>query len=436
MILLNKVFLIILVIFVSSCSLDKKTGIWTKTKKIAKEKNVITKELFEDAPKISDEINPNLKINLNSKLVSNSFVDNFNNNNGRIKFDGNLQKKSRFRFSKIDNFKDFEPEIVFSKKNIIFFDNKGSIFKFDDSSRLLWKKNHYTKKERKLKPILSLGSNNDTLIVSDNIAKVYAVKIDTGELIWTKTSSAPFNSQIKVYNNKLYVVDFNNTLKCFSIDDGSLIFEFKTENSFIKSQKKLSLILIDNIVYFNNSIGDITAVNMETGDLIWQTPTRSSLELGDSFFLKTSDIIGSKDTLLFSNNKNQFFSIDTKTGILNWEQKINSDLRPTLINNLIFTVTNEGYFIILDNVSGKIKRATDLFYKYKPKLRKKIKPVGFIVGSKNIYLSTNNGRLIIADIISGKVLSILKIDNTIISRPFVLNQDIFVIKENAIIRLN
>ena len=37
MILLNKVFLIILVIFVSSCSLDKKTGIWTKTKKIAKE---------------------------------------------------------------------------------------------------------------------------------------------------------------------------------------------------------------------------------------------------------------------------------------------------------------------------------------------------------------------------------------------------------------
>jgi len=435
-ILLNKIFLIIVIIFLNSCSLDKKTGIWTKTKKIAKEKNVIIKELFKDAPKISNEINPNLKINLNSKLVSNSFVNNYNNNNGRIKFDGNLKKKSRFRFSKIDNFKNFEPEIIFNKKNIIFFDNKGSIFKFDDSSRLLWKKNYYTKREKKLKPILSLGANNEILVVSDNIAKVYAIKIDTGELLWTKTNSAPFNSQIKIYDNRIYVVDFNNTLKCFSTEDGSLIFEFKTENSFIKSQKKLSLILIDKVVYFNNSIGDITAVNMESGDLIWQTPTRSSLELGDSFFLKTSDIIGSKDTLLFSNNKNQFFSIDAKTGILNWEQKINSDLRPTLINNLIFTATNEGYLVIVDNISGEIKRATDLFYKYKPKLRKKIKPVGFIVGSKNIYLSTNNGRLIIADIVTGKVSSILKIDNTIISRPFVLNQDIFVIKENAIIRLN
>ena len=76
MILLNKIFLIILIIFLNSCSLDKKTGIWTKTKKIAKEKSVITKELFADAPKISNEINPSLKINLNSKLVRNSFINN------------------------------------------------------------------------------------------------------------------------------------------------------------------------------------------------------------------------------------------------------------------------------------------------------------------------------------------------------------------------
>ena len=175
---------------------------------------------------------------------------------------------------------------------------------------------------------------------------------------------------------------------------------------------------------------------MNNGDLIWQTPTRSSLEIVDSFFLKTSDIIGNKNSILFSNNKNQFFSLDVKTGILNWKQKINSSLRPTFINDLIFSVTDEGFLIVMDNKNGKIIRATDLFKKYKTKKRRKIKPVGFIVGSKNIYLTTNNGRIIIADLSSGKILSILKIDNTIISRPFVLNQNIYIIKENAIIRLN
>ena len=40
-----------------------------------------------------------------------------------------------------------------------------------------------------------------------------------------------------------------------------------------------------------------------------------------------------------------------------------------------------------------------------------IEPVGFIVGSKNIYLTTSHGRLIIIDIATGKPTSVIKIDN-------------------------
>ena len=36
----------------------------------------------------------------------------------------------------------------------------------------------------------------------------------------------------------------------------------------------------------------------------------------------------------------------------------------------------------------------------KKKKRLRIKPVGFIVGSKNIYLTTDHGRLMIIDIIT------------------------------------
>ena len=435
MILINRTIFILLFFLLLGCSLDKKSGIWTKSKKILAEKNIKTKELFKEDPALDKEINPNLRVNLTSKLLSNSFVGNKDNNNGRIKYDGDLKKKSSFRFSKIDNFDNFEPEVIFHDKDIIFFDNKGSIFRFDENTKLIWKKNYYSKREKKLKPILSLAANTNVLIVSDSITKFYAININNGDLIWTKNNDAPFNSQIKIFENKFYVVDNNNTLKCFSIKDGSLIFEFKTEKAFIRSQKKMSLILIDEYVYFNNSIGDITAVDINSGDLIWQTPTRSTLELGDPFFLKTSDIVGNKDNLFFSNNKNQFFSIDAKSGVLNWKQKINSDLRPTLINNFIFTITNEGYLVIIDIASGEIKRANYLLANYKKKKRDRIKPIGFVVGSKNIYLTTSNGRLMIVDILTGKVLSTLKIDNSKISRPFILNQNMFIVKENAIIKI-
>ena len=54
----------------------------------------------------------------------------------------------------------------------------------------------------------------------------------------------------------------------------------------------------------------------------------------------------------------------------------------------------------------------------------------------NIYLSTDHGRLMVIDIQSGRTKSILKIDNDKISRPFVLDKNLYVVKENAIIKLD
>ena len=434
---MSKLLGIFLLFFlITNCSLDKKTGLWTKTKKIAEKEKIKIKELFKEEKALETEFNPSLKINLSAKLINNSFVNNFNNNNGRINYNGNLKNISKYKFSKIDNFNQFEPEMVFDKDNVIFFDSKGSIVKFDNSSKLIWKKNYYSKSEKKLKPILFFANNKDTLIVADNISKYYALNIHTGELLWTKNNSAPFNSQVKIYKDKFFVIDFENILRCYSVNDGAELWRVKTEKSFIKSQKKLSLIVVANKIYFNNSIGDISAIDIKSGNLLWQKPTQSSAIYEDAFFLKTSDLIANNNTILFSNNKNEFFSLDIKTGIMNWKQKINSNIRSTLVDNLIFSISMEGFLFIVDIRSGNILRVTDIFRQFKKKKRSKIKPVGFIVGSKNIYLTTDNGRLMIIDIKSGRATSILKIDSGKISRPFVLNQNLFIIKENSIIRLN
>ena len=428
-----RIFLIFF--FVSNCSLNQ-SAFWTKEKKIEEEKKFTIKKFTKEKKVLEKEFNPNLKITLSAKLIENSFINNLDNNNGRLNYNGNLKSISRYKFSKIDDFYQFEPEIVFDNNSVIFFNNNGSILKFDESSRLIWKKNYYTKLEKKLKPILFFANNKDTLIVTDNIAKYYAINIKTGELLWSKNNTAVFNSQVKIYKDKFLVVDFENILRCFSIKDGKKIWEIKSEKSFINSQKIFSLIIVDNNVYYNNSIGDITAVNIDSGSLLWQTPTQSNTVYEESLFLKTSDLIANNNSIIFSNNKNEFFSLDIKTGTINWKQKINSSLRSTLVDNIIFAISLQGYLNVIDNQSGNIIRITDIFNQLNKKKRSKIKPVGFIVGSKNIYLTTDHGRLMIIDIVSGRTKSILKIDNDKISRPFVLNQNLYIIKENSIIRLN
>jgi outer membrane protein assembly factor BamB len=410
--------------------------LWTESKKIETVNDLVVNELFKDEEAFNKEFNSNVKIQLKSNPTKNSFVNNLNNNNGRVSYNGSLKSISRFKFSTIDNFDQIEPEILFYGDNIIFFENKGSIFNFDKFSKLIWKKNFYKKFEKKAKPELSLANDKKTLIVADNLAKYYAMNIKTGELIWAKTNVAPFNSQIKIYDDKFFVTDFDNVLRCYSIKDGSELWNVKTDTAFIKSKKKLSLVILNGNIYFNNSIGDISAVDIKTGNLIWQTPTQSSLIYENSFLLQTSDLIADDDTILLSNNRNEFFSFSANTGALNWQQKINSNIRPTLIENLIFTVTIEGFLVVIDNKTGNIIRITNVFDKIKKNKRSKIKPVGFIVGTKNIYLTTDNGLLILIDISSGRSSSILKVDNEKISRPFILNKNLFIIKDNSIIKLN
>ena len=433
---MSKIFqLLLIIIFFSSCSLNKNSKFWTSEtiKEIQDQK---FEKIFDDPKALSQELNTNINLNLNKNFTKNKLSVKFTNNDGRVNFDGSLKKSSKYKFSKIENFYQFEPIIAFNKDNVIFFDDKGTVLQFNNRSRLIWKKNYYTKSEKKSNPILQFANNNKFLIVADNLSKYYMLNLETGDLIWSKNNSAPFNSQIKIYKDRFFLIDFTNTLRCYSLKNGEELWNFQTESALIRSQKKLSMVIVEDVIYFNNSLGDISAVKIDDGALLWQLPTQSDLLYESAFSLETSDIITDKKDLFFSNNKNQFFSIDIKSGSFNWENNVNSNLRPTVVDNFIITVSLEGYLIVIDKITGNIIKVTDIFSGFKPKKRKEILPTGFIVGLENIYLSTNIGRLFVIDIKSGKTISTLKIDKDNISRPFVSNQNLYLAKDNAIIKLN
>ena len=434
---MNKILnIFIILILIPSCSLNKNSKFWTNSEIIISEKNDNYVEVFPRDESLKKEFNSSLRIKFTSKPANNTSTNNQLNNNHRLNFDGTLKKSSRYKFSKIENFGQYQPEISFFEGNVIFFDNKGSILKFSNDSKMIWKKNYYSKNEKKLNPILQFVNNNKFLIIADNLAKYYMLDIKTGNLIWSKKNLAPFNSQIKIFDDKFFIIDLSNTLRCFSLKDGNELWNIKTENSLIRTQKKLSMVIVDKKIYFNNSLGDISAVDITKGELLWQLPTQSNLIYESSFSLETSDLISDKNNLFFSNNKNQFFSIDIKTGSFNWENKINSNLRSTLAGDYLISISIEGYLVITEKNTGKIIRVTDVFQNFKIHKRLKIKPTGFIVGLNKIYLSTSNGRLLVIDISTGKTVSTLKIDNHKISKPFIQNKNLFLIKDNAIIKLN
>ena len=432
---MNKTLLSVLILLIlNNCSASKKVGFWDKDNKDQKQientKTILTKQA-----RLEEEFNSNLYVKIsNGKFNQNSL--NNQNDMGELAYEGVLEKIGKYNFSKFNDFDFINPNPLFYNKNLVFYDNKGAIIFYDENQKILWENNFYNKSEKKIKPRLNFAVKNNILIVTDDVAKYYAINIDTGELLWTKTNIVPFNSNIKIKDDVFYVVDYKNILRSISIQDGSEIWNLKTEESLTKSNTKISIVLDKKNIYFNNSIGDVTAVDIKSGQLVWQLPTQNNNISQNAFQLSNSELVINENTIFFSNNKNEFYSIDTTTGLVNWITEISSDLKPVIIGNLVITISEKGYLYVVDKKSGNIIRINDLYKDYKDKKRKQIKPTGFFIALNKIYLTNSDGKLIIVNSNEGNILNVVKISGGKILQPFINENNLFLISNGSIIKFN
>ena len=424
---------IISLFFLNNCSLNENSRIWKNKKDNSiNPKNI--KKIFSEK-KIITQFNQELKLDLTNVKINNKIVDN-QNNYGFQNYSGSIDKVGNYKFSKLDDVNELNFKPVFLNDGLIFFDKKGSIIRYDNNQKVLWKKNHYSKLEKKLKPKLNFVLVDQNLLITDSISKYYSINVNSGELIWSKNNIYPFNSEIKRSKNKIFVVDYKNTLRCYNINDGSECWNLPTEDSFTISSSNFSLIIDGELIIFTNSIGDVTAVDIDSGLITWQLPTQSSSIINETYNFKVSKLVSDNESIYFSNNKNEFYSIDVKTGTTNWINEINSNLTPIISSNLIFTVSNEGYLYVIEKNNGNIIRISDLYIDYKIKKRKNVKPIGFAIGDKKLYLTNTDGKMIIVDLNLGKVIGVEKIAGNFTSRPFIFNQSLFVIRNGSIIQYN
>ena len=425
------VILIISFFLLNNCSLNENSRIWKdKEKNTTNPKNI--KKIFAEK-KVVTEFNQELKLDLTKVKINNKIVDN-KNNYGIQDYAGLINKIGSYKFSKLENVNQLNFKPLFLNDGLIFFDKKGSIIRYDNNQKVLWKKNYYSKSEKKLKPKLNFALVDENLLITDSIAKYYSINVNSGELIWSKNNIYPFNSEIKKSKNKIFIVDYKNTLRCYNIKDGSECWNLPTEDSFTISSSNFSLIIVGELIIFTNSIGDVTAVDIDTGLITWQLPTQSSSIINKTYNFKVSKLVSDNKSIYFSNNKNEFYSVDVKTGTTNWINDINSNLTPITSGNLIFTVSNEGYLYVLEKNNGNIIRISDLYLGYKSKKRKNVKPIGFAIGGTRLYLTNTDGKMIVVDLNLGKVIGVEKVAGDFTSKPFIFNQSLFIIRNGSIIQ--
>ena len=152
---MNKVFVILIFsIFLSNCSLNENSRIWNKKEKIENE-NKVSKKILTEKEIISTEFNPLLKLDLSKNKQNNKIFDPLNNF-GSSKYNGQLNKINHYKFSKLENFNQFNFEPLILNNGVIVFEKKELLLGLMIIKKLFGKITFIQKQKRKFIPLYHL----------------------------------------------------------------------------------------------------------------------------------------------------------------------------------------------------------------------------------------------------------------------------------------
>ena len=438
----NLIFFLIFILLVN-CSFDNKTGIWSGSKKEKRRISELEKEqkqtkvvdyIYSSKSVYSKEISLTKKISISNPRKNLSWrMSSLNQQNflGNIYLSGidNIFLKKKIGKNKFPISKIISSPLVF-ENNIIFSDNNGTIFNINQNGEINWKKNIYKKIYKKVYKNLVFSIYQNNIYVADNIGFIYSIGLNNGKLVWIKNHGIPIKSNIKIYKNKIFLINQDNRILCFNTENGSKIWDIRSVPSFIKLQNFLSsAISKQGDVIAINSSGDLFKVNANNGKIDWSLNTLESTLAHATDFFKSSEIVIIDDNIIVS-SKSSLFSYNLNTGYTNWKQEVSSIGAPIIDGKNIFILTDNGYFVIIDKDTGIIISSTNIL-KILKKKKQETKITGFIMGSGKIYSVTSNGYLIVSSPVSGKVEYFKKIGDPVTSAPIINNGKLYILTKNS-----
>ena len=344
-----------------------------------------------------------------------------------------IWKDGKEDLKKSDNlFKEFKTISILkdSFNEIITLDNKKKIKISAPVNNFEWKDNFY-----------NYNNNLNNFKYEDKNQIITISK---------KLSKSITNDNILFSNNSLIVNDEKGNIIIFSVQENKIIKKFNFYKKKIKNiNKKINLIIEENIIYASDNIGYLYALNIKTGQLIWaknyKVPFRSNLKVIDNKLITSSQnndlyffdkkngellkfipteetiiknqfinnlsVTGEKN-LLFLNTYGSLYSIDVRTMKITWFINLNrsTDINPSnlfMSNEIVnysdkILITSSDNFFIINKKSGSIEKKFSFSSLIKP-----------IINENYVFLITKNNFLILLDLNTNKILYSSDIDNQI-----------------------
>ena len=441
-----KLFLLIIIsFFLFNCSFDKKTGIWTdenndinnvkndtlkEFKKISTSSNIYNKKIF---------LKQNSIFNI-SKPVSNLHWNDifYQNNNNLTNFEYSNINQIIFKSKKLTK-NSINKYKLYHDGKVIISDLEGNINVFSvTENKVVAKFNFYKKRFKRIEKKINLIVEKDIIFVSDNLGYIYSYDYINQKIVWAKNYKVPFSSNLKIFKNNIIASDQNNHLYIINKKNGDLIKLIPTEETVIKNQFINSL-SVDNRgnLFFLNSFGSLYSIDINTLNINWFYNFNKSFDLSPSNLFIGNQIINNDKYVIMSSN-NDTFIIEVNTGSIIKKFNFSSLIRPIIINNVVFFITNNNFLIAINLETKNILYSLNITEIKNLKIKNFTNNIvkNIMILDSSIFVFLKNSKVLIFDIY-GEFKKIIKIQSNMQSYPISIDGSILYLNDkNKLIVLN
>ena len=228
---------------------------------------------------------------------------------------------------------------AFSGNNLFFVDPEGNVKNLDiDSGEVLW--------ESQLEMIISSGivAGFGRLFLSDNQGNLICLDQENGIILWKSFAGGEVLANVDVDAGLVIVKTASGFLNAFNIETGSEEWSYRSQAPNLTVRGSSSPVIKENIVYATFDNGRLGAFNLKTGLPIWDGAisfTEGVSELDNLIDADSTPVLDGNRiyTVNFQGNLSVFDSAQRRAV---WESKESSFYEPFILRGVLGIISADS----------------------------------------------------------------------------------------------
>lgn len=279
-----------------------------------------------------------------------------------------------------------------------------------------------------------ISHSDNVLYVTGGYDEILALNPENGAIIWKEKMGAPSRAAPTIMDGRVYVSTLNDSVLAFDATNGQVLWEYNSIGESAGLLGAASPAVNRDIVVPAFSSGEIYALRVENGSVVWSDDLSSVSYLGGLNTL--SDIKALPvlhDGIVYAISfGGKMVAIDERTGERLWQKDVSGSQAPWVAGNALFVFSSDNQLISMNAKTGDVRWIKQLNRYQKPESKSgPITWTGPLLAGERLILASSDGRLLEVAPSDGTFLRESKLGHSILIPPLIAGDTLYLLGEDG-----